>query len=127
MIASAVLKPIYVGLYDPLGGHHYIMSLIRFAMTFLVLLLPTSLMGGTLPVLARAYISQVKRVGGNVAWLYSVNNFGAFLGCVAAGFLFLELFGMNHTLGLAASVNVTRGSSTIVLNRAIARGSGSKQ
>jgi len=106
VITSAVLKPAYVAMYGSFGDSHYLMSLFRFTVTFLVLLLPTSLMGGTLPVISRAYVSQLGQLGGGVAGLYSANNFGAFLGCVAAGFLFLELLGGHRSVGLAALLNV---------------------
>ena len=43
VITSFVLKPTYVALYGSLGESHYVMSLARFALTFLVLLIPTSL------------------------------------------------------------------------------------
>jgi len=115
LITSAVLKPAYATFYGSLGDNHYVMSLVRFAMTFVVLLLPTSLMGGTLPVISRAYVSQLRQLGGGVAGLYSANNLGAFLGCAGAGFLFLELFGGNRSIGLAALINVVVALAALLL------------
>jgi len=102
----AVLRPAYVGIYGLLGGQNYAVGLARFALSFGILILPTSLMGGTLPVLARAYVSHGKRLGGEVAGLYSANNLGAFLGCALAGYLFIELLGLKGTLALAGSLNL---------------------
>jgi spermidine synthase len=119
------LTHVYVALYGPFGGSHYVMSLFRFSLSFLVLLVPTSLMGGTLPVLARAYVSQAGRLGREVAGLYSVNNLGAFVGCVLAGYAFLELFGLTGTLALAAGLNLLAALLTIGLDlRLKARGAG---
>lgn len=103
---AAGLKPIYAALYGPFGHNHYVMSLVRFVLSFLVLLVPTSLMGGTLPALSKAYVSRAERLGGEVAWLYSANNLGAFVGCVSAGYLFLEFFGQRGSLLLAALLNL---------------------
>ncbi|MCK4283386.1 MAG: fused MFS/spermidine synthase [Candidatus Brocadiae bacterium] len=113
---TLVLKRVYVPLYGALGDSHYVMSLVRFVLSFLVLLVPTSLMGGTLPVIARAYVSRSKRVGGDVAGLYSVNNLGAFLGCVLAGYLFIELIGLSGALRLAALVNVAVAAIALCLD-----------
>jgi spermidine synthase len=102
-----VIRQVYVSFYGPLGDNHYVMSLVRFVLSFAVLLVPTLLMGGTLPVLARAYVSRTKRLGGEVAGLYAANNFGAFLGCVLAGFVFLEFLGVRGSSLLAVLLNVT--------------------
>jgi len=113
---AAVLKHIYGMLYGPLGESHYAMSLVRFVLSFLVLLLPTSLMGGTLPVLVRAYVSRKEHLGGEVAGLYAVNNFGAFVGCATAGFVFLEFMGLTGTLWLAVLLNLTVAAISICLD-----------
>lgn len=115
-IIAAVLKHVYVMLYGPLGESHYVMSLVRFILSFLVLLLPTSLMGGTLPVLVRAYVFRREHLGGEVAGLYSVNNFGAFVGCVTAGFMFLEFMGVTGTLWLAVLLNLAVAAISIWLD-----------
>jgi spermidine synthase len=104
---AALLERIYVAFYGPLGESHYVMSLVRFALSFAVLLVPTSLMGGTLPVITRAYVSRTRRIGSEVAGLYSANNIGAFLGCMLAGYVALELLGLSGTLLLAALLNIT--------------------
>jgi spermidine synthase len=99
------LKPIYAALYGPLGRNHYVMSLVRFVLSFLVLIVPTSLMGGTLPVLSRAYVTRARRLGKEVAGLYSANNLGAFAGCMLAGYVMLEFLGLRGTLAVAAGLN----------------------
>ena len=103
---SEALKPVYAALYGPLGRNHYVMSLVRFVLSFLVLIVPTLLMGGTLPVLSRAYVRHARRLGKEVAGLYSANNFGAFVGCMLAGYVCLEFLGLSGTLRLAAGLNL---------------------
>jgi spermidine synthase len=123
LLAKAA-TPVYVAFYGPFGGNHYVMSLVRFALSFLMLFFPTALMGGTLPVLSRAYVRHQKRLGGEVAGLYSINNFGAFIGCVLAGYVFLEFLGQAETLYLAAGVNLLVAVGAVVLDRALGAGGG---
>lgn len=101
-----LIEKIYVALYGPFGNSHYVMSLIRFVLSFLVLIVPTMLMGGTLPVIARAHVSSQEHVGGKVAGLYAANNLGAFLGCVGAGYVLLELLGKRGSLLVAGALNL---------------------
>jgi len=114
-----VLERIYVAFYGPFGDSHYVMSLVRFSLAFLVLIVPTSLMGGTLPVITRAYAARGKHLGRKVATLYSVNNLGAFLGCLAAGFVLLELLGPTGTMWSAALLNLIVVMMALLLSRRI--------
>src|SRR5258706_11611680 len=62
------------------GGNGFV----RFGTSFLVLLAPTFLMGGTLPVLARFFAQTVDEVQRKVGLLYALNTFGAAFGTLAA-------------------------------------------
>jgi spermidine synthase len=104
-LITRVLEPVYVAFYGPLGESHYVMSLVRFGLSFLTFIVPTSLMGGTLPVISRAYVTHARRLGKEVAGLYAWNNFGAFLGCLLAGYAFIELLGVRATMLTAAGLN----------------------
>ncbi len=115
--AVVLLRHTYVLLYGPLGEHHYLLSLVRFAMSFCVLIVPTSLMGGTLPVIMRACALSSRRIGRDVAGLYAANNIGAFVGCVAAGYFLLELSGPTGALRLAAVLNAAVMGMSLYLSR----------
>lgn len=101
----ALVKQVYVAAYGPLGDSHFAMSLVRLAMIFPVLLVPTALMGGTLPVFVRAVARRRDRLSSDVAGLYSANNAGAFVGCLAAGYFLLERLGLDGGLRLAVGLN----------------------
>lgn len=80
----------------------------KFIFTFCVLLPVTSAMGATLPVMV-AYLTkktatQPARI---VSLLYAVNTCGAFLGVLATGYVFIELFGLTHTIFLASLLNIS--------------------
>lgn len=92
-------------------------SLLRLALSTLVLAAPTFLMGGTLPAAARAVERDADASRRDVALLYGINTLGAVSGAVFATFLSLEVFGTRMTLVLACLVNALLG----VTARAVAR------
>jgi spermidine synthase len=84
----------------------FLFGIIRFSVVFLALLLPTTLMGGTLPVISKFLIREINQVGKNVGLLYGINTAGAVAGCFLSGFIFINLFGLKGTTYLAAIVNL---------------------
>lgn len=73
--------------------------------SFTILLLPTLLMGATLPLLIAHFYSRYQSVGVSVGNLYFVNTLGAAAGAYGTG-----LFGFNHltldeTIRMAAAIN----------------------
>ena len=55
-------------------------SLLRFLVAVVILLIPTTCMGATLPLLARFVTSSLALVGNRIGTLYSVNTLGAVIG-----------------------------------------------
>ncbi len=82
----------------------------RFLMALLVLLLPTILMGATLPILVAALARRDPRIGRLTAVLYGVNTLGAVAGVFATAFILFPLLGLwrSNVFGalLDASVGV---------------------
>lgn len=87
-------------------------ALVRFALAMAVMIVPTAMMGATLPLLSRALTRAREDLSSSVGWLYTTNTAGAVLGCFCTGFVFLPFLGVNATLltlgflnlGLAACV-----------------------
>src|ERR1041384_6412449 len=75
---------VYVVIWQQFQPGFFTFSLWRFLLSSLVLLVPTTLMGATLPVLAAALIGENSN---SVARLYACNLAGAILGTLAAGFV----------------------------------------
>ena len=96
---------IYVLTARSMGGSFYSMSLVRFLLCAIVILVPTTFMGATLPILSRYVIRRIDRLGGGVARLYGINTFGAVLGCFAAGYLLIGSVGVWATTVIAALLN----------------------
>ncbi len=95
----------YSAAYATLEPSLYTMSLLRFAMTFIVLLVPTTLMGGTLPVLMRLLTVSGSLVGRTSAVLYFANVSGAVSGTFTAGFALIPALGLYGTTVLAVAMN----------------------
>lgn len=82
---------------------------------FVVLLIPTFLMGATLPFLVRARIERADETGSVVGTLYAANLFGAVVGTAATGFVLIEWLGVLGSSYAAAAVNLLIGLVGLVL------------
>jgi spermidine synthase len=97
----------YAGVWQSLHPGFYGSALSRFALATIVLIIPTTLMGATLPVLVRAVTNGARSV--SVTALYTCNLAGAIAGTIAAGFLLLPNLGVNGTIWIAALTNLAIG------------------
>ena len=88
------------------------------AATFVVLMIPTGLMGATLPLLARHAVSRDEQIGARVGLLYTANALGGALGTLVAAFVLLPRLGVGGTVWVGAAVN----GSVFVLAALLARG-----
>jgi spermidine synthase len=73
---------------------------------FVGLLVPTILMGMSLPLLSKAIVYQIETASSEIGWLYGINTFGASCGALLAGFLFIGTFGYEVTVYFAALLNL---------------------
>ena len=88
---------------------------------FLVLAIPTALMGATLPLLARYAVRTDREVGPKIGLLYAVNTVGAVVGAVLSGFILLPHFGLRGTVYFGVALNAIVFAVAIAL-QAQARG-----
>jgi len=74
--------------------------------SFALVLLPTMLMGATLPLLVAHFVRQTGSVGRSVAMLYFVNTLGAAVGSLATALYVLGAYGLSGSVQLAAGLNL---------------------
>jgi len=110
-------EDIYIPFHRAFGLSFFTFSLLQFLLLFLILLIPTTLMGATLPVLSRFFVRSLEVLGGQVGRLYALNTFGAVLGASAAGFHLIPTLGVRTTLLLAAIANIGIGALAVVFDR----------
>ena len=103
--------------FQQLPEGHSSLNLIRIVLSFLVLLFPTTLMGGTLPVIAKFYVRSKSVLGRGVGVLYFINTLGAVLGSFLAGFALIPLIGVLAATILAATVDLAVGIGFFILQR----------
>ena len=84
-------------------------TVIRFIVAFLVLIVPTSLMGATLPLVIKSAVAREDRVGGTIGLLYAINTTGAIVGALVAGFYFISELGVARSFQIAAATNIAIG------------------
>jgi spermidine synthase len=85
----------------------------RFFVAAAALLIPTFLMGGTIPALVRAILpgdgsnrpDSSPSIGSVIGSIYALNTLGAAIGAFSAGFVLLPGLGTTNTVLVAATVN----------------------
>ena len=90
------------------------------AVHFALLLLPTLLMGASLPLLARAVVPGVAGAARTIALLYGLNTAGAALGAATASWLLIGSFGFVGTIQIGAVGNILVAAGALVLLRSAA-------
>ncbi|MBC7174378.1 MAG: hypothetical protein H5U40_18170, partial [Polyangiaceae bacterium] len=92
----------------------------RFACVVPLLLVPTTLMGASLPLLSRHFVrrgASRRDVSSVVGTLYAVNTFGAVLGVGASGFVLMPTVGLAKTTFVAVAMNVGLGLMIFAFRR----------
>jgi spermidine synthase len=94
----------------------------QFFLSCLVLLLPTTLMGGTVPAMAKVFITGPGTAGKRFGDLYGANTLGAALGVFVAGYWLLPAIGLKATNLLAAAVNISIGGFLLLAGMRLKEG-----
>lgn len=89
--------------FQTLWGHQSILIVLRLVLSFLILVVPTTAMGLTLPVLVEDPILQRANFGRAIGFLYGWNTLGAVAGALLGEGYLIAAFGLWGT-GLAAGL-----------------------
>ncbi len=101
-----LVQSVYVGLGGTAQLGAGIGTSLRLLLSTLVLAVPTVLMGGTLPAVARAVERAADAGRRDLALVYGANTLGAVLGALATTFVTLQALGVRQTLWTACLVNL---------------------
>jgi spermidine synthase len=80
----------------------------------LLLLVPTLLMGSTLPILVMYLVERSGNVGKSVGLLYFLNTLGSAIACFVIALWMMRVLGMQSSVLLAACFNLTVGAVAFV-------------
>ncbi|MBI4545629.1 MAG: fused MFS/spermidine synthase [Gemmatimonadetes bacterium] len=109
------LVPVYQWAWASFHPSGAAFSLLRFGLAFLALLLPTALMGGTLPILSRYFARSEEEAGFRVGLLYALNALGSAAGAFATAFFLLPALGLQRTILVGVAVNAAVGAIALLL------------
>ncbi|MCC6664214.1 MAG: fused MFS/spermidine synthase [Polyangiaceae bacterium] len=108
-LAFSAITPLYVRLVRAYPDSLVVLTAIRWALAFIVVLVPTTAMGATLPLLARVLGSdnasddaERRRREWWLGALYAANTLGGALGALFAAYFLLPALGLQRTLWVAA-------------------------
>jgi MFS family permease len=76
---------------------------------FCLLLVPTLLMGSTLPLLSEHFVRRTGNVGESVGLLYGVNTLGSGLACLVAALFLMHALGERGSVWVAVCLNLVVG------------------
>ena len=113
----SLVDNLYAVIWQHLHPGFFVFSLWRFLLSCLMLLVPTTLMGATLPLLSAALVRSAGQTSTSVTRLYTRNLAGAICGSIVAGFFLLPVFGVRATIHTAAIINIIIGIVTILADR----------
>jgi spermidine synthase len=85
-------------------------------LSFALVLIPTVLMGATLPLLVAQLVKLSGNVGRSVGILYFVNTLGSAAACFLTAKLTMPYLGMSRSVAVAAAINVAVGSAVLALH-----------
>ncbi|HET6823215.1 MAG TPA: fused MFS/spermidine synthase, partial [Anaerolineales bacterium] len=88
-----------------------------FLISFVILLIPTTLMGMTLPLLTQSFVDRVEVSGRVIGLLYGINTLGAAIGTVLAGYVLIGFYGLDGTAYIAVLLNGLVGLFAFALSR----------
>ncbi len=103
--ARMLLIAVAGGQSDPPSSEQLSTSTIHLLSAFVALALPTTLMGATLPLLARHAVHAREQIGRRIGLLYASNTLGAVLGALLAAFLLLPALGLQRSVWTGAALN----------------------
>lgn len=114
--ALAWLQQLYVAAYPSISRSPSSLVGAHLAMAFAVLIVPTSLMGATLPLVIKASTFRASALGNRLGLLYASNAAGAIVGTIAAGLYLIPQRGIHGTFLTAAGLNVFVGLSAMAMS-----------
>jgi spermidine synthase len=115
--AIAQVTSLYVALHPAFAAWPGGLTIARFAAAWAVLLVPTVLMGASLPLVLKSSLGREDSVGVRFAALYAANTGGAIVGTLLVGFVLIERIGIAASFQVAASLNVVVAAVALVLAR----------
>lgn len=112
-----VIQNIYKFIAINVSDSMLLLTVVRVLLALVLLLIPTAMMGATLPVLSKGFLMKIDRFGSRLGLLYGINTLGAVSGVLLAGFIFIPKLGMNVSNFVAVGLDSLVGVISLFLAR----------
>jgi spermidine synthase len=112
-------QSLYLGIASHLSSGSALSLALKFLFSLATILVPTVLMGGTLPVLIRLITHSLSELREKIAALYFINSAGAVIGCWVADFWWIPDFGLQFAVYAAGGLNLLVGVVAIYVNNSL--------
>jgi len=105
-LAVAAYEPLYASLYEQFSDQRAVFVAVKFALALAAVIPTATLLGGTLPMLATAFIRDPAHLGRGVGLLYACNTLGAALGSAAGSLWLPEALGVTGAYAAAIALSL---------------------
>lgn len=113
----AASEPVFRFLWNSVGDQAALYAALRVLLMGAVLVVPTTLMGATLPVLTRFLSGSSLAAAGEAGRAYAINTFGGVAGTLASGLWLIPTFGLRATTIVAVGLNFAIAAASLSLAR----------
>jgi spermidine synthase len=110
-----IAKDLWVAAHPSLPQAMPLVTAARFLVAIAVLIVPTTLMGATLPLVMESALVRDRAVASRIGLLYAANTAGAIVGALVAGFYLVSHIGIEGSFRVAALTNLSVGLLAIAL------------
>ncbi|MGH8120088.1 MAG: fused MFS/spermidine synthase, partial [Gammaproteobacteria bacterium] len=100
------LQETFALLFRSLLDQLLLLNLLRLFLVFIILLLPTMVMGATLPIMVKSLVTLDRDFGKVLGSLYGINTLGAVAGVLVCEYLLINILGIRNSASLAAAINL---------------------
>ena len=111
------LQGAYAAVHPFLNSSPVTLTGVRLAMSFAVLIVPSALMGATLPLVVKSSLREAEGLGGRAGVLYATNTAGAIAGSLCAGLVLIPRAGIQSSFLIAAGLNGLVAIAAVMLGR----------
>ncbi len=114
--ALELVAHVWIALHTRVPDNLWAVTAARFFCSLAVLVVPTMLMGATLPLVVRSSVAGRTLAGPAVGALYASNTTGAITGALVAGFVLIGGVGITRSFHIAAALNAFVGLAALALS-----------
>jgi spermidine synthase len=106
----------YAAWHGAIGEDFGALTVTRFLVALAVLIVPTSIMGATLPLLAASAVVRAHRPAARLSAVYAANTAGAIAGALATGMSLIGAIGVSASFSVAAALNLVAAAVAFALS-----------